>query len=133
MTNVTARVRILKVERLQNTANGNPRWKIYPEGAGILETEPDAQVGSQNWGEWVGKNVGLTVNGQDKIVHARLLGSAPTCQCCSGSGMHERREYVTVSPDDTDIECSACAGRGESWFDNRPNSCSGYRTLMRVR
>jgi DnaJ-class molecular chaperone len=57
--------------------------------------------------------------------------SKPKCDCCDGSGTHAYRPYVSPSPDDDDIECSACGGEGESWFDNRRNSCSGYRELMR--
>lgn len=37
-----------------------------------------------------------------------------------------------ASPDDTDTECSLCAGTGQSWFESRPNNCSGYRDLHRM-
>lgn len=57
----------------------------------------------------------------------------PICPCCKGSGMHYRYAVAAgaPSPDDTDIECSLCAGSGHSWFESRPNNCSGYRDLVR--
>lgn len=55
----------------------------------------------------------------------------PLCPCCGGSGMHERRPYITASPYDTDAECVTCSGTGVSFHDARPNSCTGYKSLMK--
>lgn len=58
----------------------------------------------------------------------------PPCQCCGGSGEHVYRAFVGgASPDDDDVQCSTCAGKGVTWFNARPRSCSGYYALMRGR
>lgn len=54
----------------------------------------------------------------------------PSCPCCGGNGLHYWQVSAAgKSPADSDIECSLCAGTGESWFEARANSCTAYRTL----
>jgi len=56
----------------------------------------------------------------------------PPCPCCGGSGGHDYRAFVSPSDRDDDEDCTNCEGRGTTWFtDARPNSCTGYRTLVR--
>ena len=58
---------------------------------------------------------------------------APTCPCCGGNGGHGYRAFARgVSPYDDDEGCTNCNETGHTWFtDARPDSCSGYRSLMR--
>lgn len=44
--NVTIRTRLFSVERLNNSRNGNPRYKLYTED-GFFITQTDAQLGYQ--------------------------------------------------------------------------------------
>lgn len=56
----------------------------------------------------------------------------PKCPCCNGSGMHGYLPYPNASPGDDWEGCTNCEERGTTWFtDARPNTCQGYRTLMR--
>lgn len=56
----------------------------------------------------------------------------PVCPCCGGNGMHYYRAVIGAArPSDDDAECSLCAGTGHTWFESRPNGCSGYRELLR--
>lgn len=36
---------VLRVERLTNTKDGNPRWRIYTSNAGVRLTSPNSHVG----------------------------------------------------------------------------------------
>lgn len=60
--------RIVRLARLQNTKDGNPRFNVITEGGGAFTTEPDGAVGFtiQNY---VGKNVVLTVDEANKVTH----------------------------------------------------------------
>jgi hypothetical protein len=44
--NIAIRTRIFSTERLNNSVNGNPRYKLYTE-AGVFTTQSDAQLGYQ--------------------------------------------------------------------------------------
>jgi DnaJ-class molecular chaperone len=56
----------------------------------------------------------------------------PTCPCCGGSGMHGLRPFVSPSDRDDSEGCTNCDERGTTFFtDARPNSCAGYRTMIR--
>ena len=57
----------------------------------------------------------------------------PKCPCCAGSGGHGYRAFARgPSPADDDEDCTNCAGTGRTWFtDAKPQTCSGYKTLIR--
>lgn len=56
----------------------------------------------------------------------------PHCPCCESAGMHGYRPLVSPSPGDDSEGCTNCSETGRTWFtDAKPNSCQGYRTLMR--
>jgi hypothetical protein len=56
----------------------------------------------------------------------------PKCPCCNGNGMHGYHPHTGPSPDDDWEGCTNCGEQGNTLFtDARPNSCTGYRTLMR--
>lgn len=126
MPNVTVRVRITKAEWLAD------HWRISTEGTLPMETDSHSRANTQPFDEWVGKYATLVVNPEDQIISAQPSIDPPKCRCCNGAGIHEHRAYVGGrSPEDYDMECSVCAGRGVTFFDARPNSCTGFRTLTR--
>lgn len=58
----------------------------------------------------------------------------PICPCCEGSGGHGYRASAigVTNPADDDEGCTNCGEKGRTYFtDARPNSCSGYRELMK--
>lgn len=60
------------------------------------------------------------------------IDTRPPCPCCGGTGMHGYRPFTSPGPGDDSEGCTNCEERGTTWFtDARPNSCQGYRAMMR--
>lgn len=63
-------------QRLLNTHDGNPRWKLITR-FGTFETAPDSQVGYQPFDAWSHvprPRVELTLNGAGKVIGAERIG-----------------------------------------------------------
>lgn len=65
-------------ERLGNTANGNPRYRLHMEGAGWSDTKPDSAVGNEvdnhlsGPHSWVGKRVEFTATMAGTVIGWKL-------------------------------------------------------------
>lgn len=55
------KVTITKLRRERNSANGNPRWRVFTPG-GVYLTSTDSQVGHLISEEIVGEQVSLTLD-----------------------------------------------------------------------
>lgn len=66
------RLQVASIERRQNTASGNPRWKVQLDDGRVLETEPDAAVGHRIDGWFERGPVDVALN-----EHGRIVGWEP--------------------------------------------------------
>lgn len=65
-------VNIIGYERIKNSANGNPRYRLFMRYSSY-ETAPDAALGySLNNGNLPADDVTLTLNGRGKVTHVTL-------------------------------------------------------------
>ena len=67
---------IVNTQRLLNTTNGNPRWKLFTR-FGVFETEPDAQCSHKAFDVWQyppRPMVELTLNSAGRVVGAERIG-----------------------------------------------------------
>ena len=62
------RLQVARVERRQNTASGNPRWRVHLDDGRVLDTEPDAAIGHRidTWFE--SGPVDVTLNDEGRVV-----------------------------------------------------------------
>lgn len=60
-----------KIERLQNTKQGNPRYELSLEDGHVFTTRPDSTIGYEVTDGWVGKAMVLTLF-DGEILSARL-------------------------------------------------------------
>jgi hypothetical protein len=65
---------ITNLERLNNSVNGNPRWRVLLANAGPKTTAPDAQVGHviEN-SEYREGQVSVTLNPEGQIIRVKTL------------------------------------------------------------
>lgn len=68
----TTAKRIHWMERLDNSASGNPRWRVAFTDGSVMVTEPDADA---NYGitNYFGADVLVTINQHGRITHLKRV------------------------------------------------------------
>lgn len=72
-TATPARKRIGKLDRMQNSRNGNPRWRVTFTDGTVAATEPDAMIAyALNNPEYRDVDVDVTFNGRGWITSVEV-------------------------------------------------------------
>lgn len=64
----TFEAEIVRLERMRNSINGNPRWKVNLADGRVLATAVDTADAGKLSSYWEGRSARLTLDGRSNIV-----------------------------------------------------------------